>query len=50
MAKTSGKRAAQVTFYQVVLEGSPKTALGLLSGLQLGSGVDAKFYFCQRIY
>jgi hypothetical protein len=48
MAKTAGKRAAKVTFYQVVLEGSPKTALGLLAGLQLGSGVEAKFYFCQH--
>jgi hypothetical protein len=48
MAKTAGKRATQVSFYQVVLEGSPKTALGLLAGLQLGSGSAGTFYFCQH--
>jgi hypothetical protein len=42
----AGKRSRRPSFYQVVLEGSPKTALGLLAGLRLGAGLPEDTYFC----
>jgi hypothetical protein len=50
MAKAPGKRtqkAKKMSFYEVVLEGSPKTACGFLAGLLLGSEREGTVFFCQ---
>jgi hypothetical protein len=37
--------AANVTYHEVVIKGSPKTVRGLLTGLALGAGEDLAFWF-----
>lgn len=46
MAKTASKQDRKPSFYEVVLEGSPKTVCGFLAGLLLGSGREGTVFFC----
>ncbi len=44
----SGKRARRPSFYEVVMKGSPKVAVGFLAGLALGSGTEQEIYYCHE--
>jgi hypothetical protein len=46
MSKTTPKRTAKPSFFQVVLEGSPKLVCGFLNGLMMGSGKEGTVFFC----
>jgi hypothetical protein len=46
MSKPAAARTVKQTFYEVVLEGSPKLVCGFLNGLMMGSGRQGRVFFC----